>query len=195
MFSVNLVVGGFQDFVLLSFSVGRGRVGGLERITTGFVLGDGLEMTNAWLPFVTLLFQTSGGDLVADSPLWLYWCKTLFTSSCVRKSAVYQSWDVIKDKVYLHACSCLLCHNFHTVLGIVWEFLCNSFFPVTIIFICKHFANRTTCSRNCLCFGRYWLNIPSRYWKGSIYLVAQEHLQKCRLFTYLYTILVNNTAW
>lgn len=149
MFSVNLVVGGFQDFVLLSFSVGGGRVGGLERITTGFVLGDGLEMTNAWLPFVTLLFQTSGGDLEADSPLWLYWCKTLFTSSCVRKSAVYQSWDVIKEKVYLHACSCLLCHNFHTVLGIVWEFLCNSFFPVTIIFICKHFANRTTCSRNC----------------------------------------------
>ena len=96
---MNLVVGGFQDFVLLSFSVGRGRVGGLERITTGFVVGDGLEMTNAWLPFVTLLFQTSGvtatyQEVFEDGLSWFWlfvYCKCLLVpvEHCVKNLMIF----------------------------------------------------------------------------------------------------------
>lgn len=143
---MNLVVGGFQDFVLLSFS--GGGIGGLERIATDFVLVSSSPSPSASLSSVTLMFQTLSGDLEADSPLWLYWCRnSLIPSSCVRKSAMYQSWDIFKDKVYLHACSCLLYHDFHTVLGIIWEFLFNFFSLWLSSSLQTYFANRT-CSGN-----------------------------------------------
>lgn len=56
--------------MLLSFS--GGGIGGLERIATDFVLVSSSPSPSASLSPVTLMFQTLGGDLEADSPLWLY---------------------------------------------------------------------------------------------------------------------------